>query len=72
MRCGYRHVLLGRAKELLRVEKKAIMETAGGKAHYWGSCSRHGSQQNVSLLTTPVATTGLAHPVRIRLCGNTV
>ena len=36
MRCGYRHVLLGRAKELLRIEQKAAMERAGGKAHYTG------------------------------------
>ena len=65
-------MLLGRAKELLRVEKKVMMERAGGKAHYWGSCSRLCSQQNESLLTPSLATSGLAHPVRIRLCGNTV
>ena len=31
MRCGYRHVLLGRVKELLRIEQKAATELAGGK-----------------------------------------
>ena len=72
MRCGYRHVLLGRAKELLRVEKRAMMETAGGKLTTEVAVHASVHSNRASGEDRPLATSGLAHPVRIRLCGNTV
>ena len=72
MCCGYRSSYIGRAKELFGIEQKAATELAGGKLTTEVAVHASVHSNRASGEDRPLATSGLAHPVRIRLCGNTV